>query len=364
MSAALKRSYAKDARKHNQPLELHYIGSGNQLERDIARQTSMTYHAVSSGKFRRYRRGIGEMTDMGTISKNIADGTRFILGIRQARKLLKRLRPDIVFVNGGYVGLPVGLAARSLKIPLVIHESDTIMGLTNRILARHAEVVASGFPVDVYPQKLQRKITWTGNMVDQAFIRLRPMKNTAQKQIPLILVLGGSSGARRINEIVWGALDGLTALGTVMHQTGTHSIDEASSIHAQLSEERQKRYKAVAFIQEDLPNLMQHASVVISRAGANSLFELATLARPTIIIPLANSANNHQAHNGRYLAEHHAAHVISESELTSSTLTEATQHLLKHPAIRSELGRNLHALATPNASDDLAQLILKAGKRG
>ena len=199
-------------------------------------------------------------------------------------------------------------------------------------------------------------------MVGQEFLRLKPSKNNVQKQTATVLVLGGSTGARRINEAVWECLEELTKHCAIAHQTGEHSIDEAQQIRRALKNTARSRYTPIAFISEELPTLMQQASVVVSRAGANSIFELATLAKPTVIIPLSNSANNHQVHNGQYLVEHHAAHIIPESHLTPKLLTETIEYLLKHPGTRTELGGNLHKLATPDAAADVAQLIIEAAQ--
>ena len=295
------------------------------------------------------------------MSKNIADSTRFIRGTRQAMQILKRIRPDVVFVNGGYVGLPVGLAASLLKIPLVIHESDTIMGLTNRILARRAQTVATGFPVEVYPSRLQGKLTHVGNVVADEFLSRKATKKTTHVE-PTLLIIGGSTGARHINEVMWQALPELITRANIIHQTGQHSIDEAEKQRQQLPSSKRADYQPFAFA--DTPTIAKHmntADIVISRAGANSLFELAALGRPAIIIPLANSANNHQTHNARFIAEHHAAHVISEAELNVSDLIDIIDHLLDHASLRHELGDNLHKLATPHAAQSLAALILKEG---
>lgn len=353
LTAALKHQHSR--------LKLYYIGSGNQLEQDIAKQAGLEYQAILSGKFRRYHRGFAELTDIRTINKNIADSTRFIRGTRQAMRMIKRIKPDAVFVNGGYVGLPVGLAASLLRIPLVIHESDTIMGLTNRILARRARAIATGFPVEVYPAKLQGKLTHVGNVIADEFMRTKAAAKPMNSK-PTLLIIGGSTGARHINEATWQALPQLITRATVIHQTGQHSIEDADQQRQQLASGKRAHYQPFAFA--DTPTLAKYmgaADVVISRAGANSLFELAAMGCPTIIVPLANSANNHQVHNARYMAMHHAAHVISESDLSSSELAETIDYLLDHYSLRKELGENLRKLATPHAAQALAKLILKEG---
>lgn len=321
----------------------------------------MTYHSILSGKYRRYGRGVRELFDVRTIHKNMQDSTRFLRGVQQAKVILRQIQPDVVFVNGGYVGLPVGLAASLLRIPLIIHESDTVMGLTNRILARRASIVATGFPVSVYPKKLQGKLVHVGNLVSEVFSSKTPY--TRSKKDPVLLVMGGSTGARIINETIWHSLTTLATHVQIIHQTGEHSITEANAIRSQLPKHLRTRYAPFAFTESHkLAEYMCTADIVISRAGANSIFELAAAGKPAIIIPLATAANNHQVRNATHLRQHQAAEVLTESELTPERLQEVILHLIKHTTIRTALGRNLLKLATPRAASNLAQIILKKGK--
>jgi len=326
----------------------------------VAKAAGLQYHVIDSGKFRRYGRGIGEITDLRTIGKNARDAAAFLRGNRQAQKLLKELNPDVIFVKGGYVGLPVGLAARRLKIPLIIHESDVIMGLTNRILSRYAEFVATGFPVAAYAEKLHHKLVYTGNVIRQEFYT--HSKATKSTPVPTILILGGSTGAQKINQAVWEALPGLTGMAKIIHQTGDQGVQLALAAQAKLIKNQQPRYQPMAFIDEELTTIMTEASLVVSRAGANTLAELAATAQPTILIALPNAANGHQQANAAFVIARGGARSIKQSELTPQRLNQTVRDLLEHTTDRLALSKAIHRLATPQAADKLAKLILQAGQ--
>lgn len=358
LCAALK------ARKATAPV-IDYIGSGGRLERELVEAEGIGYHVISSGKFRRYRRGlVSELTDLKTMRQNAGDSLRILKGVRQARRLLKTLKPDVVFVKGGYVGLPVGLAASQLKIPLIIHESDTIMGLTNRVLASRARIVATGFPVDVFAgAKFNTTLLATGNPVRADILkgqRDRGRKHfgidTAQ---PTLLVIGGSTGATALNEAVFGALAQLTDTMNVIHQTGQHDIDAAQFQRQRLESHKRGRYVPTAFMRAELADAYELADVVVSRCGANVLAELAALKKAVILVPLPGSANNHQAHNAQYIVRRGAARLLEQSRLTPRTLRAEVDKLIETPGDRRYLEQAIGKLAVTNAAELLAEAVVR-----
>lgn len=348
-------------------LTIDFIGSGGALERDLVEAQGIGYHVISSGKLRRYGRGVAELTDVKTLGLNIRDSVRFVRGVRQARRLLRVLKPDVVFVKGGYVGLPVGIAASRLGIPLVIHESDTVMGLTNRVLAKRASIVATGFPVEGFSGvKTSAKIIATGNPVRKDVLAGRAVRAKQHFGIdgsrPTLLVIGGSTGAQAINNVVFAALPQLTESMNIIHQTGHRDIDAAQFQRQRLSPVHRKRYVPTAFMQSELADAYKLADVVVSRSGANAIAELAALHKATILVPLPSSANNHQLTNAQYIVRRGAARLLEQSKLTPRTLRAEVEKLVEHPNDQKYLGQAIGKLAIPNAAEQLAELVLTAAK--
>ncbi|MDQ5944017.1 MAG: UDP-N-acetylglucosamine--N-acetylmuramyl-(pentapeptide) pyrophosphoryl-undecaprenol [Patescibacteria group bacterium] len=336
------------------------------MERKLAEEQGLQYHAIRSGKLRRYGRGVAELFDVRTVSANARDAWRFSRGLSDARKLLREIKPDVVFVKGGYVGLPVGMAARRLKIPLVIHESDTVMGLTNRLLAPYAQVVATGFPVDHFKNvKTSAHLIPTGNPIRQEM--LSGDRNRAIKHFGLstnrqtLLFIGGSSGAHAINETLFAALPNLTESYNIIHQTGEKDIDAAMFQRQRLLADRRDRYAPQAYMHQELADAYALADIVITRCGANVLAELAALAKPSLLIPLPTSANNHQLHNAHYLVQRGAARMLEQDKLNPIALRAAIDRLAESESDKKYLASAFKRLAITDAADRLAEIVLEAG---
>jgi len=337
------------------------------MERSLVEGQGLAYHAIRSGKLRRYGRGAGELFDVRTITANTRDAWRFSRGLSDARKILRELKPDVVFVKGGYVGLPVGMAARRLKLPLIIHESDTVMGLTNRLLAPSARIVATGFPVDHFQNvKTNAQIIPTGNPIRQELLRgdrargLRHFGFAGDR--PTLLFIGGSQGAHAINEALFESLPNLVENYNILHQTGEKDIDAAMFRRQRLAKDHHDRYVPQAFFQSELADAYALADIVITRCGANVLAELAALKKATLLIPLPTSANNHQLHNARFLLQRGAARIIEQKTLTPLALRAAIDRLAESDSDRRYLGAALHRLARVDAADRLAELVISMGE--
>lgn len=282
----------------------------------------------------------------------------------RARKLLQALMPDLVFVKGGFVGLPVGLAAHQLGIPLVIHESDVSMGLANRMLARRAQIIATGFPLKSFDHlKTNADLVHTGNPIRQEV--LTGSVRQAHKILkipnnkPAILIIGGSQGARLINQVVWQSLTSLTSQATVLHIAGERWLHDAQAIRRQLTPVQRQHYHPYGFVGTDiLKSLYAVSEVAVSRCGANVLTELGLLKKAVIGIPLESSANNHQSANATFLARQGGLRVMRETELTAQELGRAVAELLGNDRDRIELGRHLYATTAPQAADRLARIII------
>lgn len=350
------------------PVTIDFIGSGSKIERELVEERGWRYHAIRSGKLRRYGRGLGELFDIATIRANSKDAWRFTRGLSDAKKLLRKLNPDVVFVKGGYVGLPVGLAASRLRIPLVIHESDTVMGLTNRLLASRAKVIATGFALDHFQNvKSSATIIPTGNPIRSELLsgnRQRGFKHFGlDSHRQTILFIGGSSGASAVNEIIFEALPNLAERFNIIHQTGEKDIDAAMFHRQRLAKNVRDRYVPQAFFGQELADAYAVADIVVSRCGANVLAELAVLAKPSILIPLPSSTNNHQKKNADYLLSRGAARLLDQPKLNALSLRATVERLAESESDRKYLAKSIHRLAIVDAAQRLADVIIGISKK-
>ncbi len=345
-------------------LTIDFIGSGGNLERDLVEAQGLRYHAIRSGKFRRYGRGaVRELLDFKTLGLNTRDAWRFSRGLSDARRLLKDLQPDVVFVKGGFVGLPVGFAARRLGIPLVLHESDVVMGLTNRLLASRAQAIGTGFPVEAYTGlKSAAQLVHVGNPVRHEITkgdRRRARREFGLRSAkPTVLIIGGSSGAQAVNEIVFQALVKLLPGMNIIHQVGSRHIDAAFYQRQRLPKDVRDHYSPHEFLKDELADAYALADVVVSRCGANVLAELALLRKPTLLIPLPSSANNHQVKNAEFVAKLGAARVLSQNELTPRRFRARLEALVESVADQKYLSQSIRRFAEPDANRKLAALLI------
>lgn len=329
-------------------------------------------YVIAAGKLRRYH-GVSwwkQLLDIPTTLANLRDLFFITAGFFQSLWLLIAWRPDVVFTKGGFVCLPVGVAAHVLRIPLVIHDSDAHPGLTNRVLARWATFIATGAPLDNYNYPAVRS-RYVGIPVDTAF---KPYTTDQQKEAkaglglvdiarPLVVVTGGGLGAQRINDATTRIGQQLADAGvSVYHVTGQGQFANVS-LHAPHS----VHYQAVPFVAKRMYDVLGAADVVVTRAGATTLLELAALAKPVIIIPNPLLTGGHQLKNAAVYAEADAAVVLDEAALVDDPqpLYAAITELVNAPERAAQMGARLQAFAKPDAAGDVARLITKAaGRRG
>lgn len=292
---------------------------------------------------------------------NLIDAGKFALGTIQATWRLLLWRPDAIFAKGGFVCLPIGLAARFLRIPLVIHDSDAHPGLTNRILARSAKLIATGAPLEYYPYPLV-KSRYVGIPVDSALRPVSADEQAAKKTIlgfvndrPLVLVTGGGLGAVRINNAVVQALPELLKHSSIALVCGKSQYDE---LRAQVGEDTAS-FQLHAFISNNMHEYMAAADVVIARAGMTTILELAALAKPTILIPNALLTGGHQLKNAAVYADAEAVEIIEEASMNTE-LTARVSKLLANSTRQQQLGAALHMFARPNAAAEVAEMVISA----
>lgn len=326
----------------------------------------VTVKKITAGKIRRYH-GVSlarQLLDIPTLLKNIGDLFLVGIGILQSIYQVTRWRPDVVFTKGGFVCLPVGLAAALLKVPIVVHDSDAHPGLTNRVLARFATAIATGAPLDNY-QYPRSKSHYVGIPVDSS-IHPPTEKEISDTKAglgftdiskPLLVVTGGGLGAKRINLAMLMIADSLVEDALVLHITGNLHYKSVAKKAPDSAD-----YKVVPFVHKDMVRVLGAADAVVTRAGATTLAELASLARPTIIIPNAMLSGGHQTKNAYVYKDAGAAEVLDETDIENdpTLLLGTIRKLLEDRAYAQRFAANIHAFAKPDAAIDTARLIVSA----
>ena len=315
--------------------DICYIGSYDGIEKKLIEEFHIPYYGISSGKLRRY-----------FDPKNFSDPFKVLKGISEARRTLKELKPDIVFSKGGFVSVPVVLAAKRLHIPVIIHESDLTPGLANKICIPSAAKVCCNFP-ETLSHLPAGKAVLTGSPIRQELLRgnaiaaLEFCHFTANK--PVILVMGGSLGSAAINDTIRGVLPELLKNFQVIHLCGKGKLDpHLKDVQG---------YVQFEYIKDELRDLFALADIVISRAGANAICELLALHKPNILIPLsAKASRGDQILNARSFEAQGFSIVLEEESVTNLTLLNAIQTLMDNKETY------IQAMKNSNQQDSIATI--------
>ncbi|MBQ5492198.1 MAG: UDP-N-acetylglucosamine--N-acetylmuramyl-(pentapeptide) pyrophosphoryl-undecaprenol N-acetylglucosamine transferase [Treponema sp.] len=352
----------------NTDCELFWIGNKSGIDKQIVEKNLVSaggsinaFYGIPCGKLRRY-----------LSLKNIADFFRFIAGIFKSFFLLKKLKPDCVFSKGGFVSVPPCLAARILHIPYYTHECDCTPGLATRLNSKGARNVFVSYDqtVTFFSKEIASRCVVTGNPVrpvfysDNAAAGKSFLSLPSKTEKPVLLVMGGSLGARQLNTLVVNNLDWLTERFIVVHQTGAAFAKENPDLMSRTSDS----YKPYDFIYAEMPSVIQAADVILSRSGANSLWECAVCAKPMLLIPLCGSGTRgDQVDNARYFADKNAALALvgdeADDEHLRSQLEKLTDASVRESLSRSckELCQSLSKQGRP--AQTIAQLIADGGKK-
>lgn len=269
----------------------------------------------------------------------------------EARKILKQRNPDVVLGMGGFVAAPGGLMAKMLKIPLIIHEQNRVVGTTNRLLAKIATKVLQGFPNSFAPKF---NAICTGNPLRKSFVDAIKQKNS-NNEVLKILIVGGSQGAKALNENVPTAIALLKNSVQVRHQTGVAMQNEVAETYKKLN----LNAEVSAFI-EDMAAAYSWADLIICRAGAMTVSEVAAIGIPAIFIPLPNAIDDHQTANAKYLTEAGAAILLKQSDLTAENLAQQIEETLRLLEQRREIAQSLAYL---NATETVANFCISEAKK-
>lgn len=316
-----------------------YIGSHGGAEREMMEGIdSVTYFPISTGKLRRY-----------FSMENPKDFFRVLKGIAQAYKVLKMEEADVVFSGGGFVSLPVVLAARLLKLPIIIRETDITMGLANRISARFAQKIITTFP-DTLTKLGELPCEWGGLIIRPQLLDGQAVKRTPQSP-PHVLVMGGSLGSGAINSVIWENAEKLSQQFQLQHLCGRgHTRPEIT-----LPGYSQQEYS------REMAELYAEADVVVTRCGSNAISEGLALGKPMVCIPISTRfSRGEQMDNASYAVKHGCAVVVKESELCEQTLTAAIAEVLAKPA-NDECVLSVHML-DENCRRLLGEIRLAAAK--
>ncbi len=291
--------------------DIHYIGSYEGIEAKLIDDFDIPYYGISTGKLRRY-------LDI----KNFSDPFRVVKGYNQARKILKQIKPDVIFSKGGFVSVPVVRAAASLKIPCIIHESDMTPGLANKLCIPVAEKVCCNFPetMQFLPEE---KAVLTGSPIRAELAQGNKIAALDlcgfDANTPVIMVIGGSLGAANVNKAVRDALPELLKDFQVVHICGKDKVDNLLLTT--------KGYKQFEYVKSELKDIFAMADIVISRAGANAICELLALEKPNILIPLMAGSRGDQILNAKSFESQGYSLVISEDDITTQLLVDTVHDM-------------------------------------
>ncbi len=336
--------------------EFLYVGSGAEMEKKVMSENGIPTKHVLSGKMRRY-----------FSLQNFTDVFKIPVGFLQALWVLFRFMPDAIFSKGGYVAMPVVIAAWIYRIPILIHESDSMPGIANQFLAKFANRVAVAYP-SAEQYFASYKVALTGNPVrfqvtDGDAIMMRTQLNfTTSKKT--LLILGGSQGSQIINNAIVKILPQLLYSYQIIHQTGEKNFEEVIAGAAQQGVKAGREgYFVTPFLNANqLRDSFALCDLVVSRAGASFISEIAANGKPAILIPLENSANNHQRMNAFALAKIGAAIVLEETNLGEHLLLEKIQKILSENILREQMIEQIKTFYHPNAADVIANGVIELAR--
>lgn len=329
----------------NEGYEISYIGSYEGIEKRLIEEQGIPYYGISSGKLRRY-----------FDPKNFSDPFKVLKGYSQSVKLLKMLKPDIVFSKGGFVSVPVILAAKHCKIPAIIHESDLTPGLANRLAIPSATKVCCNFP-ETLTYLPKEKAVLTGSPLRKELLNGKASSafslcHFTNHEKDVILIIGGSSGSRAINTAIRNLLPELLKKYNIIHLCGKGNLDPAL--------QETDGYAQFEYANQELADMFALADLVISRAGANAICELLALKKLHILIPLSAAASRgDQILNANSFHTQGFSYVLEEENLTNTTLLEAIETVFKNK------NKYLEAMSTSsrsNAVDTIVKLIMDTSR--
>jgi UDP-N-acetylglucosamine--N-acetylmuramyl-(pentapeptide) pyrophosphoryl-undecaprenol N-acetylglucosamine transferase len=337
-------------------IEFHYFGRPGAYQNEFDFR-SIRVHSIIGSRLRRY-----------ASIQNIFDIPKFFISIVQALFSLLSVMPDVVFSKGGPGSIPVVFAAWFYRIPIIIHESDAVPGLANRVAARFARKICISFPEskEFFDEK---KVVATGNPIRDELMKNRMSKVGAKnfwrmdEHLPLALVIGGSQGSQRINSFITENLEELLKDIQILHQVGQGNYQEIEmsmrEIMALVPRELHGRYRAVPFMNvEEMKNAMTAADVIVSRAGSGAIFEIASFKTPTILIPLEESAGDHQKVNAYAYSKTGYAFVLEEENMTVHTFRSRIHEMISSEFVPKNTEEQVDSFFFSQSAERIADEVM------
>lgn len=329
-----------EALKVNKRVGIKYIGSFSGMEKNIVKNADIQFTGIVVGKFRAYFSIL-----------NFIDLFKIVIGLIQTYFIIITYKPNVVLAKGGYVSFPVIFWAKRFKIPLIIHESDILMGKSNKYAAKYAHKICLGFPLQYFKDIPLDKAVYTGTPVRKEFFN----NNSPQESVPTIMITGGSQGSQIINKTVEEILPKLVEKYQVIFYVGEKNLEHFKAKH------EMKNLKIVGF-SEKIVEDMKKADLIVSRAGANTLAEISALKKASILIPYKAASNDHQSVNAKVYSDSQAAIVISEKQLTSNSLLSIINQLINDKQMLNLLGEHAHQFAREDSAIEIIDIIFEAIK--
>lgn len=338
-------------------LELLYVGTNRGLESTIVPQEGIPFKSVEIEGFKR-------KLDFAGIKYNLKSVSLFLKSIREAKKIIREFKPDVVLGTGGYVSAPICYAAAREGIATVVHEQNSYLGLTNKFLIRFIDKLAISFE-DIYEQteKYHDKVVFTGNPRAQ---ELAESEVSAANELfgldtrkPIVLVLGGSRGAEKINQAIVEAYPRLIDRGyQLLIATGEKHYDKIiSQLNAYSPLVENPNIIAKPYI-NNMVEVLQHSSLLVSRSGATTIAEITALGLPSILIPSPYVTNDHQTKNAMSLVNKGAALLLKEEDLDGDSFLDKIDYLMTNEIKLQEMSKSSKKIGNPLATDQLIQLML------
>ncbi|MDO8435457.1 MAG: undecaprenyldiphospho-muramoylpentapeptide beta-N-acetylglucosaminyltransferase [bacterium] len=329
-----------------------WLGTKKGPERRLVEASGIAFRPIAAGKWRRY-----------FSFKSFVDPFRIVIGFLQACVVLYRFRADVVLTAGSYVAVPVARAAKFLNIPVFVHQQDVRVGLANRLMAKWASCITAAFPEHLKAFE-KKEVLWTGNPVREELLHgdvARARRTFSLKNdLPVVLVLGGGTGARRINELVIESIEPLLQRTQVIHLAGLgFKIDEAVARVANMRLLYSERYHVFEFLVEELADAFAVADVVVARSGMGTLSELACLGKPALLLPL----RGHQEENAHYFISKDAALGFDDGEVTPERFAETICRLASDDEQRARLSERIKGIMKEDAAKTIAKKIKEFVKK-
>lgn len=308
--------------KDDKSLSMVFFGTGSDFEKEAVAKTKIAYQKIFSGKFRRN-------SGILTFLRNIVDAFLLIAGILQSIIIFSVDRPGVIFSKGGFASLPTVLAGAVMRIPIIIHESDIVMGLANQISAKYAKRIAVAFEINNYPPQIRKKAFYAGLPVSQQFSK------TDDASPSYILIFGGSQGARSLNNLVFEGAEELVKLAPIIHLTGENDFAKAKQIKNNLAENGES-YQIFKF-RSNMATLIAGARLVICRAGASSIFEVSAYRKNLLLVPIPRNVTSHQFYNAKYLEKRSMADLFMQENGPKKFVEAVKKSLAKKSYVESTI---------------------------